>query len=207
MWPAPEIVTGEVYESEPADVFAFAMLAFEILTGQLPFEGKGLSRAANLIQKGDRPRFPQNAEDVGLTARMQGFLGRCWCREPTERPKIDEVVRTWERLLENDEPVRKLSIDQKRLESTSDEDYPVDVTQPPRLGKYLSSSIDIANLSMRRVTMFRLPEKKILEQVLLWIDLKAVTVVHASTCTATLPPPPSARTMRCRHGTRHFTVS
>ena len=105
-WLAPEIIKPPhgttAVESKPADVFAFAMLAIEVFTGRLPFEGKGNSVAAKRILNGVRPEFPQNAEDVGLTVPMWDFLQRCWDGDPTKRPKIDEVVTTWEGFLKNE---------------------------------------------------------------------------------------------------------
>jgi serine/threonine protein kinase len=103
-WLAPEIIkpppgaTG-VAESKPADIFAFAMLAIEVFTGKLPFEKCGNSGAANRILKGDRPELPQNAEVLGLTVKMWEFLQKCWDPDPTERPTIEDVVRTWKGFL------------------------------------------------------------------------------------------------------------
>ena len=146
VWLAPEIISGGFVESMPADIFAFGMLAFEILTGRLPFEGQGRSRAASLIHKGDRPRFPQEAEQIGLTIRMREFLGMCWHQDPSKRPEIDEVVRTWERFLGNNESVQQLSIDQSHLEPVLGDDYQLDEPQPARPGEHLLPSTDIASL-------------------------------------------------------------
>ncbi|KAF9647773.1 kinase-like protein, partial [Thelephora ganbajun] len=110
-WLAPEIIRPPPgasctdIESKSADVFAFAMVAVEVFTGNLPFEEQGNPGAVNRIFRGDRPAFPQNAEDIGLTVQMWEFLRRCWHPDHTKRPTIDEVVRTWEGLLgDNDEP-------------------------------------------------------------------------------------------------------
>jgi hypothetical protein len=88
-------------ESKPADIFAFAMLAVEVFTGKVPFEGQGNPQAVTRIFKGERPGFPQNAKGVGLTLPMWEFLQRCWHADPMMRPEIEEVVRTWEGFLEN----------------------------------------------------------------------------------------------------------
>jgi len=147
VWLAPEIIgPGGIVESESADIFAFAMLAFEILTGQLPFEGQGHSSAAYLILKGCRPGFPRDAEDVGLTPQMWEFLQRCWHQDPMERPTIDEVVRTWERFIGDDESAQGASNDQNHGAPVPDEEHLLGGPQT-RLGKHLLSSIDIASLS------------------------------------------------------------
>ena len=115
-WLAPEIIklppnaTG--MESKPADIFAFAMLVIEVFTGKLPFEGQSSSGAANRIFRGDRPPFPQNAENVGFTVQMWELLQGCWDSNPAERPTIGGVVTTWESLLRNDEHEQTASNDQ-----------------------------------------------------------------------------------------------
>ena len=91
----------KVFESKAADVFAFAMLAVEIFTGRVPFEGQGNSTAVCRIHSGDRPEFPQNGLDVGLTEPMRRLIQKCWNADPTKRPTIDDVVREWGGLLEN----------------------------------------------------------------------------------------------------------
>ena len=112
-WLAPEIIeprpngTKPAVETKAGDVFAFAMLAYEIFTGELPFEGQAKSIAARRITKGDRPEFPQNASEAGLTAEMCAFLQQCWRVDPAERPTIDGVVIKWEALLRKNESVRR----------------------------------------------------------------------------------------------------
>lgn len=93
---APELIHATIasdVEFGPADVFAFSMLAYEVLTGKPPFDGQSRTTAALLIFRGERPDFPQNA---GLTAQMQDLLRRCWHHNPMERPTIGEVVETLE---------------------------------------------------------------------------------------------------------------
>ena len=96
---APELIGASstpLVESKPADIFAFSMLALELLTSTPPFNGQPPAMAALLISQGVRPEFPQNAEDLGLTTRMRNFLHRCWDPDPMQRPTIDEVVDTLE---------------------------------------------------------------------------------------------------------------
>ena len=109
-WLAPEIIepppSATEIESRSADIFAFGMLVAEVFTGRIPFEEQGESRAAHRILEGDRPELAQNVGDLGLTDPMRNFIQRCWHAEPTKRPGIDEVVKTWEGFLENDEYVQ-----------------------------------------------------------------------------------------------------
>lgn len=109
-WLAPEIIrasSGLSVESKPADIFAFAMLAIETFTEKKPFDGESDPRVVGRIFQGDRPRFPQNAIDVGFTTQMYRFLQKCWDSDPEKRPAIAEVETTWEGLVENDECVSR----------------------------------------------------------------------------------------------------
>ena len=95
-WLAPEIIGSEKrVASKPADVFSFAMLAFEVFSGKVPFHD--LTNGAVVVQilGGKRPVKPPTAEQLGLTTEMWGFIEKCWSANPSERPTMDEVVRTW----------------------------------------------------------------------------------------------------------------
>jgi serine/threonine protein kinase len=125
---APEAVKGllapehihttstSVVESKPADIFAFAILVFELFTGKPPFDGQHPAMAAFSISRGKRPEFPPNAEDIGLTAQMQDFIDKCWRHDPLERPAIDDVVKTLE-LLESNKCVQRSPSEQNPYRS------------------------------------------------------------------------------------------
>ena len=82
--------------SKPADIFAFAMLAVEVFTGKVPFGSLKNESVVIHIANGKRPAKPQAAGQLGLTAEMWKFIEKCWTTNPSKRPTIDEVVRTWE---------------------------------------------------------------------------------------------------------------
>ena len=100
-WLAPELsgprrgANTLVMESKPADVFAFAMVAVEVFTDRIPFEGRNNEAAMLQISRGNRPKMPGNAQEVGLTSEMWKLLERCWQQSPEERPKMEEVVEEW----------------------------------------------------------------------------------------------------------------
>ena len=100
-WLAPELsgprrgASTLVMESKPADIFAFAMVAVEVFTDRIPFDGRNNESAMLQISQGKRPKIPGNAQSVGLTGEMWKFLERCWRQSPEERPKMEEVVKEW----------------------------------------------------------------------------------------------------------------
>lgn len=80
-WLASEIITRNckgavmpVLESKVPDVFAFAMLAVEGFTGNIPFEEQKNEAVVPRISQGGRPVMPPNARDVGLAVEMWRFL-------------------------------------------------------------------------------------------------------------------------------------
>ena len=108
-WLAPEIITPArkrgttpVIESKAADVFAFGMLAVEVFTGKIPFEGQGNEAAVLRILKGGRPEIPGYAEDIGLTVEMRNLIESCWRQNPKKRPTMEQVVRKWQKCVEGD---------------------------------------------------------------------------------------------------------
>ena len=90
-----------VMESKPADVFAFGMFAVEVFTGKIPFEEQKNEAVVLRISRGGRPEMPENARAVGLTDEMWNLLESCWQQNPKKRPTIEEVVRMWEKFVEN----------------------------------------------------------------------------------------------------------
>jgi len=91
-------------ESKHADVFAFAILAFEVFAEEVPFPGQTPTVAALRVQKGERPKIPQNAWQMGLTGELWKLLESCWHQDPKRRPSMKKVVRRWRRFVshEND---------------------------------------------------------------------------------------------------------
>lgn len=110
-WLAPEIINPprkgnrSRVESEPADVFAFAMVAVEVFTGELPFGEVRHETAILMICRGCRPEKPENAQAVGLTGEMWKVLESCWQQNSKKRPTMEVVVRGWGKFIEHDDDV------------------------------------------------------------------------------------------------------
>ena len=86
-WKAPELLDNRaaVMQSKPADIFAFGILAWEVLTGKVAFERMSDIEALLRIIEGYRPVAPDGS--VG------DLIKECWAQDPESRPKIEEVVR------------------------------------------------------------------------------------------------------------------
>ncbi|KAF9646892.1 kinase-like protein [Thelephora ganbajun] len=103
-WLAPELIDPPRKKGHrqpagtgQADIFAFAMLVIEVLTGELPFGDVRHESAILMIAHGKRPEKPQDAESLGLTTEMWKFIQRCWHQNPSKRPDINTVVTAWQK--------------------------------------------------------------------------------------------------------------
>ena len=88
MYKAPEILQGEIY-GEPADVYAYGMLLYELVTTKTPFQDEGLNRYQPIqsVLKGRRPQI-----DGGVAEEWKSLIEKCWDQEPEARPTMEEVV-------------------------------------------------------------------------------------------------------------------
>uniref|UniRef100_J3L1Z9 Protein kinase domain-containing protein n=1 Tax=Oryza brachyantha TaxID=4533 RepID=J3L1Z9_ORYBR len=96
IWYAPEVLRPDGIAdaaarcTEKADVYSFAMICFELLTGKVPFEDNHLQgdKTSKNICAGERPLFPFQAPKY-LTALTK----RCWHADPAQRPAFASICR------------------------------------------------------------------------------------------------------------------
>mmetsp|Transcript_21717 Transcript_21717/g.39866 ORF Transcript_21717/g.39866 Transcript_21717/m.39866 type:complete len:320 (-) Transcript_21717:88-1047(-) len=87
-WMAPEVLSGS-YDIK-VDVYSFAMVLFEILSRELPFETVEDDQVRELARQGGRPDHEAIRPDCpeSLIALMED----CWCHDPDERPMFENIV-------------------------------------------------------------------------------------------------------------------
>ncbi|XP_024014756.1 probable serine/threonine-protein kinase DDB_G0268876 isoform X2 [Eutrema salsugineum] len=98
IWYAPEVLaemeTGKNDQksklTHKADVYSFAMVCFELITGKVPFEDSHLQgeKMAINIRMGERPLFPFPSPKY-----LVSLIKRCWHSEPSQRPNFSSVCR------------------------------------------------------------------------------------------------------------------
>ena len=88
LYMAPEVLTGDTYGA-PADVYAFGMLVYQLLTLKAPFQERGINlfKLGELLRKGERPSF-----DSGVADEWRDLIEKCWAQDPEERPTMEDVV-------------------------------------------------------------------------------------------------------------------
>jgi len=83
----PEFMSPEQIRGKPldgrSDVYALAILAFELFTGQLPFSGKSAQETMIARLRG----APLNLREVkpDLPAKLEGVIGKALALNPDER--------------------------------------------------------------------------------------------------------------------------
>ena len=95
-WMAPEVINlnvgGQGTTMKPkypfkCDVYSFAMLCYEVLTGYEPFyEERSLSKVKEKVLKGERPNLPDHCPPS-----LKELIERCWAQEPKERPSFADI--------------------------------------------------------------------------------------------------------------------
>lgn len=96
LYMAPEILKDEHNYDFSVDVYSFAILAYEIASGQEPYKELGNITPFNLafkVASGYRPKFNKN-----VTEKMKELLSKCWNEDVNERPSFNEIFQ----MLSND---------------------------------------------------------------------------------------------------------
>ncbi|KAG0561319.1 hypothetical protein KC19_9G055000 [Ceratodon purpureus] len=92
-WKAPELFKRSEGERRPeklrtpkTDVFSFAVVCSETLTGNPPWEDT--SNLKSRLEKGERPQLPERTP-----ARLVALIKRCWDLSPLLRPGFPEICQ------------------------------------------------------------------------------------------------------------------
>lgn len=90
-WMSPELLGGSSTYNEKVDVYAYGIVLWEILTGELPYDELEPSMIIGQVLLHDaRPNIPSNAPP-----EFRSLIEKCWARDPTHRPSFDKVVKIW----------------------------------------------------------------------------------------------------------------
>lgn len=85
---APEVMLSNEY-SKSSDVYAFAMIVYEIMSSKIPFDEFANKNTIfdEVVVKKNRPSLSKEVPRC-----YQRLIERCWSQEPSERPTFDDIA-------------------------------------------------------------------------------------------------------------------
>ncbi|KAJ6547312.1 ras guanine nucleotide exchange factor domain-containing protein [Mycena capillaripes] len=92
-WSAPELVRNLGSTSKQSDIWSFAMVVLELMTGQPPFGN--IPRDITVLRELDQGKIPDCPGRVatarGLSDELWAFMRKCWHKKPDSRPSAAVV--------------------------------------------------------------------------------------------------------------------
>lgn len=89
LYMAPEVALRKPY-NEKVDVYSFGMILWQLVTGEVPFDGMCRQEfIEKVVKNGVRPAIPNRPE---IPSDLIDLIQMCWNYESSLRPSISEVV-------------------------------------------------------------------------------------------------------------------
>jgi len=88
-WMSPEVLMGDPYDHR-ADVYSFAMVMFEVVCREMPFEDLSPTRVALQVANGGRPDMDAVPPDT--QPELVHLMIRCWAQDPEDRPDFEAIL-------------------------------------------------------------------------------------------------------------------
>lgn len=86
-WMAPEVISGQEY-NEKADVYSYGIILWEMLTGDIPFNGMNpVQVGLAVVRNKARPKIPKM-----YPGNLRNFIELCWDTDPSVRPDFPRIV-------------------------------------------------------------------------------------------------------------------
>jgi hypothetical protein len=94
-WSAPEVCLREPY-SQPADVYSFGIVMWEVMTGQFPFSElwsrtQFTTEIVAEITQGTRPTLPENV--AGIPPGFIDLVQSAWAQREEDRPSFNQLCQ------------------------------------------------------------------------------------------------------------------
>lgn len=84
---APEVMEGKPY-TRASDVYSFAMVAYEMFTGCIPFKSMRAIQLMFMVTEGERPKI----DETFVPHELSQLLKHCWSQDPASRPDFDTIM-------------------------------------------------------------------------------------------------------------------
>ena len=95
---APELYSEGINASKEADMYAFRLTVYEVITGARPFGNHRAMELPYLVSRGVRPSKPEDPVAVGFSQGTWEFAERCWDGNPGQRPSAREALMHFGRI-------------------------------------------------------------------------------------------------------------
>ena len=97
LWAAPEVLLGEK-TTTATDMYAFAVILWELLQWREPWLGKSIIAVARMVVAGHRPPVPSELEHAGAQGSTSyvSIMTRAWDADKGKRPSFADVLRDLE---------------------------------------------------------------------------------------------------------------
>ncbi|KAK8865515.1 hypothetical protein M9Y10_011071 [Tritrichomonas musculus] len=109
LFSSPEVIECDddyTKYAEKSDVYSYSLIAYEIITGRIPFQKMKQFELFRAVVKGERPNIPRS-----VPSHYRHLLTECWEGDPEKRPTFKEIVD----VLKSDIFVNDDDIDKKRF--------------------------------------------------------------------------------------------
>lgn len=90
---APELLDDTKELTQQVDVYAFGVTMWEVFTEKTPYANIPQTEIFLKTENQERLEIPQN-----MPQNYQFLMTKCWKQEASERPKMDQVIKSLEEL-------------------------------------------------------------------------------------------------------------
>ena len=110
-WMSPELFAPDKFgladsrRTEHSDCYAFGMVIYEVLSGELPFSSYVDYTVIAKVLDGERPERPQGLEGMWFTDDIWSVLEHCWEPVPGNRLSVPQVLQSLKRWMPPSERV------------------------------------------------------------------------------------------------------
>lgn len=81
----PETLLNHIYD-EKSEVYCYGLLAYEVITGLIPYFGFTCHQLIVNLQQKYRPQIPNDVPFV-----LKELIEKCWNNDPKERPTFEQI--------------------------------------------------------------------------------------------------------------------
>ena len=100
-WMSPELFVGGAKVSKEADMYAFGMVVYEVITGAHPYRSAReleLEESTIVAFQNFKPSIPKAPVPAGVGEGTWELVKRCWDEIPTLRPSARAALDHFERI-------------------------------------------------------------------------------------------------------------